>query len=230
MLQISIDDRFARAVPDFALGLLEADSIRVTAHDAGLWQEIEARISEIVRTLSVGDVAAFPPVAGLRKAYRALGKDPTRYRGSQEALLRRVLKGKGLYRVNTAVDINNLISLESFHSVGAFDAARIGGPVVIRAGEPGETYHGIGRDLLNVEGLPLLADSQGPFGSPTSDSERTKVTLETTSIVAAVLSFSGPRRVLDHCRRMADLLARHCGAQPDQTRVRLITAHGAANP
>jgi len=177
----------------------------------------------------VEDIAAVPQIAGLRKAYRTLGKDPTRYRGSQEALLRRVLKGKGLYHVNTVVDINNLVSMESCHSLGTFDMARIDGPVVIRAGLPGETYYGIGRDLLNVEGLPLLCDRQGPFGSPTSDSERTKVTLETTSTLTAVLSFVGPEKVADYCRRVADLLCRYAAADGQRICLRMVTAAGSSD-
>ncbi|HOA75248.1 MAG TPA: phenylalanine--tRNA ligase beta subunit-related protein [Phycisphaerae bacterium] len=229
MIDISLDPSLAVALPDFVVGVVEADSVTVTEHDAGLWAEIDARLAEIGRTLRVEDIAAVPQIAGLRKAYRTLGKDPTRYRGSQEALLRRVLKGKGLYHVNTVVDINNLVSMESCHSLGTFDMARIDGPVVIRAGLPGETYYGIGRDLLNVEGLPLLCDRQGPFGSPTSDSERTKVTLETTSTLTAVLSFVGPEKVADYCRRVADLLCRYAAADGQRICLRMVTAAGSSD-
>jgi DNA/RNA-binding domain of Phe-tRNA-synthetase-like protein len=223
MIDISLDPPLAAALPDFLVGVVEADLVAVTEHDAGLWAEIDTRLAEVGRTLRVEDIAAVPQIAGLRKAYRTLGKDPTRYRGSQEALLRRVLKGKGLYHVNTVVDINNLVSIESCHSLGTFDTAGIDGPVVIRAGLPGETYYGIGRDLLNVEGLPLLCDRHGPFGSPTSDSERTKVTLETTSTLTAVLSFAGPQDVIEHCRRVADLLCRYAAADAKCIRLRMVT-------
>jgi DNA/RNA-binding domain of Phe-tRNA-synthetase-like protein len=227
MAVISLDEQIQSALPDFVIGVVESGALHVTAHEPALWTEIDARLSELMRSLRVEDVADLPPVAGLRKAYRTLGKDPTRYRGSQEALLRRVLKGKGLYRINTVVDINNLMSLESLHSAGTFDAGRIDGPVVVRAGRPGETYYGIGRDLLNVEGLPLLSDNQGPFGSPTSDSERTKVTLQTTSTLTAILSFTGPEGVADHCRRLAGLLCRYAGAQAGQVRMTLVGAAGS---
>lgn len=226
MSPVSLDEQIRSALPDFVAGVVEAQAVRVTEHDPGLWREIDERLCEIARSLRVEDIAELPPVAALRKAYRTLGKDPTRYRGSQEALLRRVIKGKGLYRINTVVDINNLVSIESLHSLGTFDAGRIDGPVVIRAGRPGETYYGIGRDLLNVEGLPLLSDSQGPFGSPTSDSERTKVTLETASTLTAVLSFAGPGGVADHCRRLAQLLCRFAGAEPGQISMTLVEAGG----
>lgn len=224
MIAISFDEHLRSLLPDFAVGVVQAEGIRISEHDEGLWNEIDTRVTEITRTLQVESVPDIPQIAALRKAYRTLGKDPTRYRGSQEALIRRVLKGKGLYRINTAVDLNNLLSLECRHSIGMFDAGRIDGPVLIRAGRPGETYYGIGRDLLNVEGLPLLTDSEGPFGSPTSDSERTKVTLETTSTLTTILSFTGTDQLADHCRRMAGLLRRYAACDPGRVCTAILTA------
>lgn len=226
MIAISFDEHLRSLLPDFAIGVVQAEGIRVSEHDEGLWNEIDTRVTEITRTLQVESVPDIPQIAALRKAYRTLGKDPTRYRGSQEALIRRVLKGKGLYRINTVVDLNNLLSLECRHSIGMFDAGRIDGPVLIRAGRPGETYYGIGRDLLNVEGLPLLTDGKGPFGSPTSDSERTKVTLETTSTFTTILSFTGTDQLADHCRRMAGLLCRYAACDPGRVCSAILTRDG----
>lgn len=226
MIRITFDEHLEALLPEFAIGIVQAEGLQVSEHDDDLWGEIDARVSEIVRTLQVETVPEIPQIAALRKAYRTLGKDPTRYRGSQEALIRRVLKGKGLYRINTVVDLNNLLSMECRHSIGMFDAAKIDGPVLIRAGRPGETYYGIGRDLLNVEGLPLLTDNQGPFGSPTSDSERTKVTLETTSTFATILSFTGREHLAGQCRRLTDLLTRYAGARPERIRTAMLSPAG----
>ncbi len=120
-----------------------------------------------------------------------LGNDPTRYRGSNEALVRRISQGKDLYRVNTVVDINNLLSLETLHSAGTFDLDRVQPPIIFRVGQPGEIYAGIGRGEIKIEGLPVFADQSGPFGSTTSDSERTMVRLDTTRILMVVISFLG---------------------------------------
>ena len=83
-----------------------------------------------------------------------LGKDLSRYRGSAEALLRRVLSGKGMYKINTVVDINNLVSLKTFHPIGSYDLEKIKAPLTFRAGRPGESYKGIGKEVINVEQLP----------------------------------------------------------------------------
>lgn len=210
MIPVTIDPELKAVVPDAVLTVLAAPVV-VREHDADLWCEIEARVQTLRETMTVAAIPTAPPIAALRKAYRRLGKDPTRYRGSQEALLRRVLKGQDLYRINTVVDLNNLVSLRSLHSVGTFDADTLQPPVVYRVGKPGETYRGIGRDLLNVEGLPVLADQQSAFGSSTSDSERTKVTLRTRNVLMCILSFTGGDDMIRYADEAANLLVRYGG-------------------
>jgi DNA/RNA-binding domain of Phe-tRNA-synthetase-like protein len=150
-----------------------------------------SRIEALASSLTIGAVADLPQVKALRQAYRAVGKDPSRYRGSQEALLRRILKGQGIYQINTVVDINNLVSLHSMHSVGSYDLGHVRGDIAFRVGRQGESYTGIGRDLINVSELPVFADELGPFGSPTSDSERAMVTLDTVRLLMVITSFAG---------------------------------------
>lgn len=132
------------------------------------------------RNKPAGEIAA---VKAVRAIFHRTGVDPTRYRPSSEALLRRVLKGQGLYSINSAVDLVNYFSLRTLLPMGVYDAGRIAGPVTLRAGRQGETYVGVGRTALNLAGFPLLADETGPFGSAISDSIRTQVTAETTSLL-----------------------------------------------
>ena len=120
-----------------------------------------------------------PGAADARALYKALGLDPTKTRPSNEALLRRVLKGEALYRVNTLVDALNLCSLRAQLPFGLYDLDRVEPPVVLRRGAPGESYEGIRKGAVNVEGRPVLVDAHGPFGNPTSDSARTMITLAT---------------------------------------------------
>src|SRR5699024_7102587 len=131
-----------------------------------------------------------PNIKESRAAYRAFGKDPSRYRVSSEALIRRIGQGKGLYQVNTVVDVNNLISIRSGFSVGSYDAARIGEELTFRIGREGETYKGIGKDQVNIEHLPVLADEAGAVGSSTSDSERAMITEEAQEVLTLIYSFS----------------------------------------
>jgi DNA/RNA-binding domain of Phe-tRNA-synthetase-like protein len=70
-----------------------------------------------------------------------------------------------------------------------YDAEKVKGDIQFRIAEDGETYHGIGKYDLNLNKLPVFADEEGPFGSPTSDSERTKITPKTRSILFIIVSF-----------------------------------------
>ena len=131
-----------------------------------------------------------PNIKESRQAYKAFGKDPSRYRVSSEALIRRIGQGKGLYEVNTVVDVNNLISIQSGFSAGSYDASKIGKELIFRVGREYETYKGIGKDEIKIDGLPVLADDEGAIGSSTSDSERAMITGDTTEVLTLIYSFS----------------------------------------
>ena len=144
-----------------------------------------------------------PPaeVTAVRTMYRRVGLDPTKTRPSSEALLRRVRKGDTLPRINSMVDVCNWCSLEFQLPYGLYDASRIDGDVELRLGAEDESYAGIRKDDVHVNGRITLADRLGPFGSPTSDSARTMVTTETSRALLVVFA---PRE-LDE-RRLAQVL------------------------
>lgn len=215
MLPLTISPDLKTVVPNVVVGFVAA-SVRNSPHDEALWQEIEAAAARF-RGMVMDDARKFPPIKALRDAYRALGNDPTRYRGSNEALVRRITQGKDLYRVHTVVDINNLISLETLHSAGTFDLDRMEPPIIFRIGQPGEFYSGIGRGEIKIEGLPVFNDQAGPFGSTTSDSERTMVRLETTRIMMVVISFLGAESMDVALGRAAGLLERYAAATQIET-------------
>ena len=181
--------------------------------------EMKARALEIERLPFPRSVLESPQIEMTRRAYKALGKDPARYRGSAEALLRLVVAGKGLPQINAVVDIINLVSLESRLPVGLYDTAHVRGDIVFRAGRAGESYKGIGKYDLNLEGLPLFADDQGPHGSATSDSERTMVTSKTEGILAVIVSFGGAEGLDRWTQRMSTLLSQYASAQKVEIRI-----------
>jgi len=150
-----------------------------------------------------------------RRLYHALGIDPSKTRPSSEALLRRVLQGKGLYRVNAVVDAANLASLALLLPVGLYDTDKIRPPVVLRYGGDGECYEGIRKDRVNVSERPVLVDSEGPFGNPTSDSLRTCVTDATRSVWFVLFApAEEPEATMqDDLRRAYWILKRHAGVE-----------------
>jgi DNA/RNA-binding domain of Phe-tRNA-synthetase-like protein len=210
-MQVTIDERIREAAPGFALGVVAA-RVEVRPADEALRSEMHGVAGRLRGELACVDLAQIPEIQALRRLYRRLGKDPARYRGSSEALLRRVVQGKELYFIDTAVDVCNLISLETRHSLGAYDLDRVRGDVVLRPGMPGEVYRGIGRGDINLDGLPIFADADGPFGSPTSDSERTSITLESRQIALVVIACTARERLEADMARTAALLGRYAAA------------------
>lgn len=215
-MNLSIDPELKRALPSFFLGCVSA-RVSVEKHNEELWREIDQHVDHLSSTIKPEQINTIPQIAAMRSAYKALGKDPSRYRGSAEALLRRVLSGKGLYQINSVVDINNLVSLESLNPAGTYDLEKITSPIELRIGAAGESYKGIGKDLINIESLPVFADAAGPFGSPTSDSERAMVSLETRKILMVVFSFTGREGLERWMQRAGELLYQYCGGTGIET-------------
>jgi DNA/RNA-binding domain of Phe-tRNA-synthetase-like protein len=212
---IIIDATLRVAAPELVIGAARAN-VANTTHNPELWDEINQRAAEIASSMSITSLADLPQIKALRSSFNTLGKDPSRYRGSQEALLRRILQGKPLQPINTVVDINNLLSLESCHSVGSYDAARISSSVTFRIGLEGETYKGIGKNLINLDRLPVFCDDHGPFGSPTSDSERAMITPDAKHVLMLIIAFSGPAELERHLARAARLLEKYARADREE--------------
>ncbi len=188
-IQIRLSDKIKQACPGFQAGIISADVIN-SEFNPLLWNEIEKECSLLKQQLTIEQVNSRPNIRATRTAYKKTGKDPNRYRPSAEALTRRIIRDMDLYRINTLVDLINLVSLRSGYSIGGFDAEKISGnELVLGIGEAGEVFHGIGRGILNIEGLPVYRDAEGGIGTPTSDEERTKITLGTKKILVIINSY-----------------------------------------
>jgi DNA/RNA-binding domain of Phe-tRNA-synthetase-like protein len=217
-MNVTIDPKLKAKCPRTALACVTA-LVEAGASSAALLQEMKTREDEIQKLPFPRGVLESAQVETTRKAYKALGKDPARYRGSAEALLRRVVAGKGLPQVNAVVDVINLVSVESRLPIGLYDLGHVVGDIVFRAGRGGETYKGIGKYDLNLEGLPLFADTVGPHGSATSDSERTMVTAATHKVLAVIISFGGAEGLERWAQRMSALLKQYAAGQDVETKI-----------
>ena len=214
MIEITIDPRIREIAPGLVLGCVRA-AVETAPGSEALWEEMnEAGRQAAAR---VPEPAKATEIAALRDLYRRLGKEPSRYRGSPEALLRRVLQGKPLYRIHNVVDVVNLVSLATLLPIGLYDAALLAPPLAFRRGAPGEAYDGIGKEGLNLDGLPVLADAAGPFGSPTSDSTRTMITPSARGVVAVVFGVTGRAALEPPVEMLADGFRRHAAATDVET-------------
>jgi DNA/RNA-binding domain of Phe-tRNA-synthetase-like protein len=218
MPNLTIDPSLKQKCPRASLGFLTA-RVMVRETQAALLEEMKLRETEILHLAEPRTLLESPKILATRAGYKALGKDPARYRGSAEALLRRIISGKGFPQINSVVDIINLVSVESRLPIGLYDTANVKGDIVFRPGHAGETYKGIGKYDLNLEDLPVFEDELGPHGSATSDSERTMVTAATRTIAAILVSFGGAEGLESSCQRMTALLQKYGEGQEIQFRV-----------
>lgn len=193
------------------LGLIRAEPVSID--DAG--EDLESEIERTCRRLAAEHSGAAPSsIEGLgpaREIYRAFGIDPTRHRPSSEALLRRIVQGKPFPRISNAVDLCNLFAVRFLLSLGLYDAGTLTPPISMRRGMSGESYEGIRKESVHLEGRPVLVDGTGPFGNPTSDSLRTSITRSTRSlwmVIFAPVAF--PLTTLEsHVRTACDAITRH---------------------
>jgi DNA/RNA-binding domain of Phe-tRNA-synthetase-like protein len=211
MPEISISAELKSRCPKLRLGCILAEVI-IAESGSGLLLEITERIELIQQSLIIEGISKIPAIEASRKAYKACGKDPARYRLSAEALMRRVVSGKGLYQINNVVDQLNLISITAGFSIGGYDADQIQGTICFGIGNADESYSGIGRGGLNIENLPVFRDELGAFGTPTSDSQRTEVTDKTSRFLMILIDFGGDGQ-LENAKQMAiRLLKEYCQA------------------
>ncbi len=190
MKHLQIDQNMKALWPATRVGCFQYQ-VQVEKKNEEMWtylkKDIVKRTKDAIFDYGINEL---PNIKESRQAYKAFGKDPSRYRVSSEALIRRIGQGKGLYEVNTVVDVNNLISIQSGFSAGSYDASKIGEELIFRVGREYETYKGIGKDEIKIDGLPVLADDEGAIGSSTSDSERAMITGDTTEVLTLIYSFS----------------------------------------
>lgn len=211
-MNIEIEDIIKNVAPQLQVVAIEADVINCDTPD-DLWTELTQEALHIAQLYDLSQINKRPGIAATRAAYKALGKEPNRYRPSSEALCRRAVKGMELYRINVLVDIINLISMRSGYSIGGFDADCIQGDLLrLGAGRAGEVFNAIGRGQLNIEGLPLYRDAVGGIGTPTSDEERTKLSIATRRLLMCINIYQEEMPVGDVVNLSRNLLERYCQA------------------
>ncbi len=213
-VEIIVEDKIETVCPSFVGACVEAD-VENSAYSEELWKLIDEQCEKFRQTLTTDTVKDISAIAATRRVYKACGKDPSRYRPSSEALIRRVLQGKQLYQIDTLVDLINLASITYGYSIGGFDAGKFSGDTLsLGVGREGEPYEGIGRGMLNIAGLPVYRDAIGGVGTPTSDNERTKMGLATRRLVALVNGYDGNEETVRATAQLiVQLVERFCNGR-----------------
>jgi DNA/RNA-binding domain of Phe-tRNA-synthetase-like protein len=210
-MNIVVSQEIEQVCPEFVGACVDAMVVN-TPYNEELWQEIDSLCNKFRGELTTDSLKDITSIAATRRVYKACGKDPSRYRPASEALIRRVLQGKELYQLNTLVDLVNLASIAFGYSIGGFDAGKFeGDTLTLGIGREGEPYEGIGRGMLNIQGLPVYRDAKGGVGTPTSDNERTKISDSTSHLVVLINGYDGnEQRVSENVEYIQELLRRFC--------------------
>jgi len=209
MKVIRFSEEIKNAAPELQVLHIEAEVSNDPTSD-DLWNEIENECHLLKQRYQLSEINKRKAIAATRAAYKALGKEPNRYRPSAEALCRRIINGKGIYRLTTLIDAINLISIATGYSIGGFDLDKISGEVLtLGAGHHDEPFNAIGRGPMNIEGLPVYRDDIGGIGTPTSDEERTKLTPATKHIMMLVNVYGMETGLDDTINYIKDLLCRY---------------------
>ena len=211
-MEIRFDDTIRGATPGLTVVTVEADVTNVETSDE-LWSLLVRACDDIRSVTELSDINKRPGIKATRDVYKALGKEPNRYRPSSEALCRRAVKGMELYRINALVDLINVLSLLSGYSIGGFDASKIDGDVLtLGVGREGEPFEAIGRGMLNICGMPVYRDNTGGIGTPTSDNERTKLDLSTTRLLMCINIYGEEMPADDAAGMAVNLLEKYAEA------------------
>ena len=213
-MNIIVSEEIKQVCPAFVGAAVEAQVVNST-YSAALWDEIHRWEEQFRQQLTTESLKELSGIAATRRVYKACGKDPSRYRPASEQLIRRMLQGKELYQIDTLVDLVNLASIVYGYSIGGFDADKmVGDTLTLGIGREGEPYEGIGRGLLNIAGLPVYRDQQGGVGTPTSDNERTKMTLATTHLLVLINGYDGQEdRVRQNAEFIQQLIRKYCQSE-----------------
>ncbi len=218
-MDIKITPIIRQKAPNLKIVTIEAD-VKNTPTPQALIDELLTAADKIKSKYELSAINKRPAIDATRKAYKAFGKEPNRYRPSAEALCRRIVKNMDLYYINSLVDLINVISITSGYSIGGFDINKISGDsLTLGVGNEGEEFDAIGRGQLNIANMPIYRDSTGGVGTPTSDNERTKLDLSTSRLLMCINIYGEEMPVEETIELSKSLLKKYANAANIEIRI-----------
>ena len=215
-MRVAIDRRVAHNFPGLELETVVIEDLNITRSREDL-QRLKADLEASLREEHALEALKDEP---LMRAYRdffwSLGIDPTKVRPAAEALVRRIVRGRSLPTINTAVDAYNVASIETKVAFAAFDIDRLHGEPVLRYAAEGEEFLGIGMDRpVVLKGNELVMDDGEALVAiyPYRDADASKLTEGTTRLLLLGCGVPGlGRRALrEATERAAELVRTYAG-------------------
>ncbi len=182
-LKVSLNQNILNHLPTFKMGINHYTKITVSESPQMLKGRLQLFQEQLFFELDEKAVTDFAGVQEWREVWKLLGANPSRYRSSIEALMRRIAKQNYLQPFNSAVDMNNFFSLQYEIPIGIYDLSFIEGEIVIDIGNEETVHEGLNGRQNHLTNIIVSSDHQGAFGSPYVDSKRTAVTENTTTAI-----------------------------------------------
>lgn len=182
-MRLTVDPPLRERFPGLDAHPTEVAGLVVRPRDDRLDAFVGVLVAEFRAYLALERLKDEATLRAYRDFYWRVGIDPTKIRPASEALLRRVLQGKDLPRINTLVDAYNLASMKTRVAIAAFDLAHVRGDLVMRLAREGETFFGIGMDApVRLKGVEVVLEDADRLVAiyPYRDADATKVTTATT--------------------------------------------------
>ena len=215
-MYLNVDQGLQSKFPGLKAQVFRVNGVEVRQSDAGL-EEFKAEVVERTKEKWVLDQLREHPVfRAYRDFFWRVGVDPTKTRPAAEALIRRVLRGRPLPRINTLVDAYNLASIDTAIPLAAFDLGGLVGELTMREAAEGERFLGIGMDKpVVLEGGEAVVEDEEKLIAvyPYRDADACKITLETRDTLMLVCGVPNiGDEVLERAGRVTvDYITRFCG-------------------
>jgi DNA/RNA-binding domain of Phe-tRNA-synthetase-like protein len=219
-LQISIAD-VTNSFPDYCVAVVVAEGLTIAPERPAALDALIAEREAATRAQWGGmELSQIPGVAAWRAAYKGFGIKQTRYRSSVERLVKNVLAGRSLARVNAFVDLYNAVSLAHVLPLGADDFDKVTPPLGFRYARVGDSFV----DMADSEtGEAPEAPKAGEVVYADADhvlcrrwnwrqDARSLITPETTRGVVT-LQANGAGDVVAAAADLVDLIRKFCGGQ-----------------
>lgn len=180
-MHVQVDQQILNILPSFKVGMIHYNKIIVDESPQMIKGRLQLFQEQLFFELDEKSFADFEGVREWRSTWKAFGGNPSRYRPSNEALLRRIKKQQYISSVQSAVDLNNFFSLQYDIPIGIYDCDQLNQTITLEVGDQSSSYEGLNGRSNNLENILTVNDAKGPFGSPYVDSKRTAVTNNTTN-------------------------------------------------
>lgn len=213
---LKIEPELQSRYPGLAAHIINFKDVTVRRENIEL-ETYKKQVSQEVRSSwEIEKLREHPVFRAYRDFFWKLGIDPTKNRPAAEALIRRVLRGRDVPKINSWVDAYNMVSMKTAVPIASFDADLLEGALLMREARPGEEFLGIsmnkpvvlsGGEAVIEDGVRLVAIY------PYRDADYSKVTLNTRNVLMLMCGAPGiTLTTLREARDMtAEILPRFCG-------------------